>query len=74
MRATMYGCEIVWPSPIGNAASSYARGRSGSSTKSSRGTTSIALSTRSSTMSRPRSCASTIRRRRSRCSSSGGMG
>ena len=27
MRATMYGCEIVWPAPIGSAASSYARRR-----------------------------------------------
>ena len=24
MRATMYGCEIVWPWPIGSAPSSYA--------------------------------------------------
>src|SRR5262249_11961234 len=48
----MYGCEIVWPSPIGNATSSYARSRSSSGTNSSRGTRSIAASTRSSSTSR----------------------
>src|SRR5213592_2546536 len=57
----MYGCEIVWSAPIGRAASSYARSRSFSGTKSSRGTRSIAASTRSSTTSLPRSWASTIR-------------
>ena len=61
IRATMYGWEIVWPSPIGSAASSYARSRNGSGTKSSRGTRSIAASTRSSAMSRQRSWLSTIR-------------
>src|SRR5438105_3289170 len=64
IRATMYGCEIVCPSPIGSAASSYARRRSDSGTNSSRGTRSIARSTFSSTMSRSRSCASTISRLR----------
>src|SRR5215471_9164318 len=48
----MYGCEIVWPSPIGSATSSYARRRSFSGTNSSRGTRSIAPSTRSSATSR----------------------
>ena len=61
MRATMYGWEIVCPWPIGSAASAYARWRSPCGTKSSRGTRSIASSTRSSTMSRPRSWSSTIR-------------
>src|SRR5436309_913248 len=73
IRATMYGCEIVWPWPMGRAASSYARRRSRSGTKSSRGTHSIARSTSSSTMSRARSWRSTISRRAS-ASSSGGIG
>src|SRR4051812_45853026 len=64
----MYGCEIVWPRPIGSAASAYASERSPSDTKSSRGTLSIARKTRSSTMSRPRSCTSTIARRASSAS------
>src|SRR5437773_196517 len=63
MNATMYGCEIVWPAPIGSAASSYARKRNCSGTNRSRGTRAIAWSTRSSRMSRARSCSSTIRRR-----------
>jgi len=50
IRATMYGCDIVWPKPIGRAASSYARARSSGGRKSSRGTRSIAASTRSSWM------------------------
>src|SRR4051794_28729258 len=57
----MYGCEIVWPSPIGSAASSYARSRSSSGTNCSRATRVIAASTRSSETSRTRSCRSTIR-------------
>src|SRR4029079_4843419 len=69
----MYGWEIVCPPLIGRAASSYARRRSRSRTNRSRGTASIARSTRSSTMSRPRSCAATIERRRRACSSSGGI-
>src|SRR5581483_10856083 len=63
MRDTMYGCEIVCPSPIGSAASSYARLSSSGGTKSSRGTRSIAASTRSSAMPRARSWRSTIARR-----------
>src|ERR1051325_6008890 len=65
MRATMYGCEIVWPSPMGRAASSKARRRSGSGTKSSRGTRPIARSTSSSTMSRARSWRATMSARSS---------
>src|SRR5262249_50557216 len=60
MRATMYGCEIVWSEPIGSAASSYACARTASGTKSSRGTRDIAASTRSSSMPRARSCSPTI--------------
>ena len=56
----MYGCEIVWPSPIGTAASSYERARSPSGTKSSRGTLAIASRTCSSSMPRARSWRSTI--------------
>src|SRR3954471_3703680 len=63
MRATMYGCEIVWPCPLGVAASAYARRRSPAGTNDSRGTRAIASSTRSSSMSRARSCRSTICRR-----------
>src|SRR4051812_3121869 len=63
MRATMYGYEIVWPCPIGSAASAYARRRSAVGTNDSRGTLAIASSTRSSSISRARSCRSTICRR-----------
>src|SRR6266542_4130928 len=63
MRATMYGCEIVWSAPIGNAASSYARTRHSGGTNRSRGTVAIASSTRPSSMPRARSCHSTIDRR-----------
>src|SRR3954453_12421403 len=45
---------------MGSAASSYARSRSSAGTNSSRGTTLIASSTRSSSMPRARSCVSTI--------------
>src|SRR5712691_3294407 len=72
MKATMYGWEIVWPSPIGSAASSYARARSSSGTNSSRGTRAMASSTRSSRMSRARSCSSTIQRRWSSVSGDAG--
>src|SRR5579862_3560121 len=61
MSATMYGWEIVWPAPIGRAASAYAPCRTSSGTKSSRGTRPIAASTRSSSIPRRRSCTSTIR-------------
>src|SRR5437763_13932850 len=61
----MYGCEIVWPAPIGSAASAYAASRTSSGTKSSRGTRAMAASTRSSSMPRRRSCRSTIRARTS---------
>src|SRR3954467_2810778 len=78
MRATMYGCEIVWPCPIGSAASAYARRRSAVGTNDSRGTLAIASSTRASSMSRPRSCRSTICRRpgglSTTCRRSGGIG
>src|SRR5438105_5403662 len=60
MRATMYGCEIVWSAPIGSAASSYARSRNSSGTNSSRGTRAIASSTRSSSIPRARSWCSTM--------------
>src|SRR5215207_7673915 len=59
----MYGCEIVWPAPIGSALSSYAAARSASGTNSSRGTRPIAASTRSSPIPRARSWRSTIRAR-----------
>src|SRR5581483_8330179 len=71
MRATMYGCEIVCPQPIGSATSSYAYARSPGGTNSSRGTRPIAASTRSSSMPRARSWRSTISRRRA---SGGGEG
>src|ERR1700751_2846363 len=61
----MYGCEIVWPSPIGSAASEYATSRSSGGTKSSRGTRPIAASTRSSAIPRRWSCRSTIQARSS---------
>src|SRR5215204_6831194 len=60
----MYGWEIVWPDPIGSAASSYARRRRLGGTNASRGTRSIASRTLVSAMSRPRSCSSTILRSR----------
>src|SRR5437660_896594 len=66
----MKGCEIVCPPAIGSAASSYARSRRPSGTKSSRGTRAIAARTRSSVRSRARSCCSTMRRRSS-CRSGG---
>src|SRR5512143_4156108 len=59
----MYGCEMVCPRPIGNAWSPYAIARSASGTKRWRGTVVMAANTRGSTMSRPRSCCSTISRR-----------
>src|SRR3954449_204545 len=63
MRATMYGCEIVWPAPIERALSPYADERSASGTNSSRGTRPIAASTRSSRIPPARSGRSTIRAR-----------
>src|SRR6266700_2404301 len=60
MRATMYGWEIDCPPAIGSAASSYACSPSSGGTNSSRGTRSIAASTRSSAISRSRSCCCTI--------------
>ena len=60
--ATMYGCEIVWPAPIGSAASSYARGRSGSGTKQlARDRAHRVEHARRRAMSRARSCCVTIR-------------
>ena len=50
MRATMYGCEIVWPCPIGSAVSSYARLESASSTNKWRGTLRMRSSTASFVM------------------------
>src|SRR5262245_60161818 len=61
----MYGCDIVWPAAIRSAASSYAWSRASAGRKASRGTRSMAASTRSSEMSRVRSCSATIVRRAS---------
>ena len=38
MRATMYGCEMVWPRTSGSGVSSYAPARHASGTNSWRGT------------------------------------
>src|SRR3954463_14897780 len=65
MKATIHGCDIVCPSPIGSAPSAYASLRTASGRNSSRGTCSIAASTRSSSIPRGRSCRSTMRRRAS---------
>src|SRR5512145_3332043 len=46
----MYGCEMVWPWPIGSAVSSYARLASASSTNRCRGTLRIRSSTSGLTM------------------------
>src|SRR6187549_4090231 len=59
----MNGWEMVWSSPIGSAASSYAYGATSTGTNSSRGTRPIAASTRSSAIPRARSWRSTIRAR-----------
>src|SRR6267154_3039982 len=61
----MYGCEMVWPSPMGSGASSYARPRNSAGTNSWRGTCAIAANTFSSLMWRRRICSSTIARRAS---------
>ena len=60
---TMYGCEIVWFSPIGSGWSPYARSRSASSTNRWRGIRRIASSTRGSVTPRRTSCSSTMRSR-----------
>src|SRR4051812_22095296 len=65
MQATIQGCDIVWPSPIGSAPSRYASPRTSSGRKRSRGTSIIARRTHSSSMPRRRSWRSTIRARRS---------
>src|SRR5436305_28674 len=56
----MYGCDIVWPSPMVSGRSSYAICATSGETNSCRGTRAIAASTRSSRMSRARSWVSTI--------------
>src|SRR3712207_4995731 len=65
MQATIQGCDMVWPSPIATAPSRYAWPRASGGRKSSRGTSAIALRTRSSAMPRRRSWRSTMRSRRS---------
>src|SRR5947208_15337309 len=65
MKATIQGCDIVCPSPIGSAPSSYAAPRSDMGRNASRGISSIAARTRSSSIPRPRNCRSTIWRRAS---------
>src|SRR5439155_10215076 len=65
MRATMYGCEIVWRAPIGSGVSSYACGCSPGSTNRWRGTRRIASRTRPSAIPRAASCAATMRLRSS---------
>ena len=52
-NATMYGCEIVWPAPIGSGSLRYADEASVSGTKRCRGTSRIAAMTRSAKRSRP---------------------
>ena len=61
IRATMYGCEMVWPRPIDRAPSSYDRSTSPAGTKASRGTIPIAASTAPSRMPREASCSRTMR-------------
>ena len=60
MRATMYGCEIVWPEPIGSGRVVVGAVAELLGDEEWRGTRSIASSTRSSSMSRSRSWCSTI--------------
>src|SRR5437899_11160620 len=61
MRATMYGCEIVWRAPMGSGVSSYACARRLGSTNRWRGTRRIASRTRPSAMPRAASWAATMR-------------
>src|ERR1700722_6504937 len=63
MAATVYGCEIVWPSPIGSGLSAYASFRNGGGTNSWRGTAAIASRTRGEETPRLRICVSIIARR-----------
>ena len=56
--ATTSGCEIVCPQAIGNATFAYARRRSESGTKRSRGIDAMAARTRSSATAGRSSCAS----------------
>src|SRR5579864_7700566 len=63
MAATMYGCEIVCPSPIGNGLSAYASLRHFKGTNSWRGTAAIASRTRGEETPRLRICVSIIQRR-----------
>src|SRR5438128_7416024 len=60
MSATTSGCEIVWPHSIASARSSYAWRRILGARNSSRGTSAIASSTRSSVTPCGRSCSATI--------------
>src|SRR5690349_1833147 len=63
ISATMYGCEIVWPSSIGSGESSYASPRIAAATKACRGMRPIASMTRASRMPRAASCRATIQPR-----------
>ena len=61
ITATMYGCEIVCPSPIGSGRSSYANRASAAGTKRSRGTARMASSTSGSVMPRASIWVATMR-------------
>jgi hypothetical protein len=60
MAATMNGCEIVCPPPIGSASSAYAEACAPTGTNSWRGTVAIASSTRAEMIPRERICRATI--------------
>src|ERR1700674_4566476 len=63
MAATMYGCEIVCPPPIGKGLSAYASCRHLKGTNLWRGTAAIASRTRAEETPRLRICVSIIVRR-----------
>src|SRR5580704_17645123 len=63
MAATMYGCEIVCPSPMGSGLSAYASFRNLSRTNLWRGTAAIASRTRGEETPRLRIWVSIIMRR-----------
>ena len=65
ITATMYGCEIVCPSPIGSGRSSYANRASATGTNRSRGTARMASSTSGSVMPRASIWVATMRSRSS---------
>ena len=58
MRATIKGCEIVWPWPIGKGRLRPAQSRYSAGRKRSRGTRAMAARTRSSVMPIQRSSSS----------------